>query len=211
MERQSVSILLPTYNRGYILSRAIESVLKQTFLFWELIIIDDGSSDDTENIVKNFSYDIRIKYFKIKHQGKVPALNYGFGKTAYEIISFIDSDDWYEKNHLEIGLNCFSMNPDIDFVTTKLTVIGDQFVVDARDITKKINIEDCKPQGTFFVKRNVVEELGGFPNEEYRSDYLFYNLAKNSGKIISNLDNRTYFYDRTGSDSVTKIKMRECF
>jgi len=211
MERPSISILLPTYNRGYILNRAIESVLKQTFLFWELVIIDDGSVDNTEGIVKKYLTDVGIKYFKIDHRGMMSALNFGFRKSISEKICFLDSDDWYDECHLDVGLKYFNNNPEVDLVTTKLTVLGDQFVIDARDRTKKINIEDCNPQGTFFVKRSVVEDLGGFPEHDYAADYLFYNLAKNKGKIIHNLGVRTYFYDRTGTDSITKNKSKEYF
>lgn len=209
MQNPKVSILLPTYNRGYILSRAIESVLKQTFLYWELIIVDDGSTDDSKKVVKKYFIDKRIKYFNIEHGGQMKALNFGFEKSKADVIAFLDSDDWYDEKHLKIGLDYFQNNLEVDFVSTKLIVIGDQYVVDMRDITKKISVEECNPQGGFLIKREVIERLGGFPKEEYGSDYLFYNLAKEKGFIVHNIPERTYFFDRTRDDSVTKKKTKE--
>lgn len=209
MEMVQVSILLPTYNRGYILSRAIESVFKQTFLFWELIIIDDGSVDNTKEVVKKYLSDERIKFFSISHVGQMSALNFGYKKSKSKIISFLDSDDWYDEKHLQTGCDYLRDHSEVEFVTTKLNVIGDQFVVDMKDNNNLINIEDCNPQGTFFVRRHVVDKLCGFPEVDYGSDYIFYNLAKESQINIHNLNDRTYYFDRTGSTSITKNKIKE--
>lgn len=199
-----ISVLLPTYNRGHILTRAIESVLKQTFSFWELLILDDGSSDNTELTVQKYLLDKRIKYFKLEHKGQMPSLNFGVQKASGAIISFIDSDDWYDVNHLEIGLKCFEDYKNVEFVKTKTTVIGDRCVLDMNDMSQKIDIEDCNPQGTFLIKRNLINRLGGLPEVEYGPDYIFYKLAKDSGVKIKSLENKTYFFDRTGNDSITK-------
>ncbi len=213
MSSPLISILLPTYNRGYILSRAIESVLKQTFLYWELIIIDDGSVDDTEKVVEKYIIDRRIKYLKIVHGGQMRALNFGFtnskSDSKSDLVAFLDSDDWYDDMHLQKGLKYFENNPKVDFISTKLIVIGDQYVVDMRDVTKKIHVQDCNPQGTFLIRREVISSLGGFPNDDYGADYILYNLAKTKGFIVKNTFDKTYYFDRTGSDSITKNRMNE--
>lgn len=204
MQTVKVSVLLPTYNRGYILSRAIESVLKQTFSLWELIILDDGSIDNTEIIVQKYLHDKRIKYFKLQHKGQMPSLNFGVHQAVGEIISFLDSDDWYGTDHLSTGVSCFKDNKDVEFVKTKITVIGDRYVLDMDDMAKTIDLEECNPQGTFLIKCNVIVRLGGLPEVEYGPDYIFYKLAKVSGVVIKNIDKRTYFFDRTGEKSITK-------
>ena len=96
-----VSIVMPTYNRGGVIVNAIRSVIDQTFTDWELIIVDDGSTDNTERVVKSF-YDPRIKYHKIEHTGYVSKVRNAGNKLAKgEIIVVHDSDDVAFPDRLE--------------------------------------------------------------------------------------------------------------
>src|SRR5262245_37886049 len=96
-----VSIILPTYNRaGYILE-AIESIRRQTLKDWELLIMDDGSDDDTEERLKGIT-DERILYHKLPKTGKVSRIkNMAMEKCRAELIAFIDSDDLWAPFKLE--------------------------------------------------------------------------------------------------------------
>ena len=96
------SIITPTFNRGYILPRAIKSVLNQTFKDWELIIVDDGSTDNTSEIVKEFLRDKRIKYIKLeRNQGVGKARNKGIELSTGKFIIPLDSDNVLLENALE--------------------------------------------------------------------------------------------------------------
>ena len=96
------SIITPTFNRGHILPRAIKSVLNQTFKDWELIIVDDGSTDNTSEIVKEFLRDKRIKYIKLeRNQGVGKARNKGIELSTGKFIIPLDSDDVLLENALE--------------------------------------------------------------------------------------------------------------
>lgn len=95
------SIILPTYNRAKLLTRSIDSVLRQTFTNWELIVIDDGSTDNTKSIVRKI-YDKRIKYFYQENQERSVARNNGIAKAKGLYICFLDSDDFYLPNHLSL-------------------------------------------------------------------------------------------------------------
>lgn len=95
------SIIIPTYNRADLISDAIESVIKQTFLDWELIIIDDGSTDHTLNVIKTFN-EPRIKYFFQQNQERSAARNNGIQRAEGDYICFLDSDDCYLSNHLSV-------------------------------------------------------------------------------------------------------------
>ena len=95
------SIIVPTYNRAHMISTAIESVLAQTYKNWELIIVNDGSGDNTEEVVKNYtSHDSRIKYFYQEKKGRSAARNHGIEKSSGQYISFLDDDDYYLKDFL---------------------------------------------------------------------------------------------------------------
>jgi len=98
------SIILPTYNRGDFISNAILSVLNQDYKYWELIVVDDGSTDNTREIISTFN-DSRITYLYKKHEERSIARNYGISFAHGDYICFLDSDDIYYKNHLLVLYN----------------------------------------------------------------------------------------------------------
>ncbi|PVY43028.1 glycosyltransferase family 2 protein [Pontibacter virosus] len=87
------SIITPTYNRINLLSNMIVSVKNQTFTDWELIIVDDGSTDNTSEIVEQFLADDRIKYIKKNNSGAADSRNVGAGSASGSFLVFLDSDD----------------------------------------------------------------------------------------------------------------------
>lgn len=104
MQDTMVSIVLPTYNRAYILGRAVESVLNQTYPYFELILVDDGSTDSTQELIENYQ-DERICYYKLdENGGQSRARNFGIEHARYEYIAFEDSDDIWHPNKLEVQM-----------------------------------------------------------------------------------------------------------
>ena len=101
MNNPFFSIIIPTYNRAHIVNITIESVLKQSYTDWELIIVDDGSTDNTKDVV-NAIQDERIHYIYQKNAERSAARNNGIRNAKGKYICFLDSDDLYEENHLEI-------------------------------------------------------------------------------------------------------------
>ena len=109
-----VSIIMPTYNCGHLIPRAINSVISQSFKNWELIIIDNCSNDNTQETIKNFN-DQRITSFKINNNGIIAASrNKGIEVAKGEWIAFLDADDWWTKDKLQISVN--TLNKGFDFV-----------------------------------------------------------------------------------------------
>lgn len=100
---EKVSIITASYNSERFIKKTIESVLKQTYKNWEMIIIDDCSSDNTESIVNKYiASDKRIKFYKLeKNSGAAIARNLGINKATGEFIAFLDSDDLWDENKLE--------------------------------------------------------------------------------------------------------------
>ena len=95
-----ISIILPTFNHAKFLKKAIESVINQSYINWELIIIDNNSTDDTFEIVNSYS-DRRIIYSKINNNGVIAASrNHGIRLSNGSWIAFLDSDDWWNNNKL---------------------------------------------------------------------------------------------------------------
>ena len=106
-----ISIIIPIYNSERHLSQCIESILKQTYTNFELLLINDGSCDNSRNICNRYAaLDSRIKLFDIPNSGVSHARNLGISKASGEWITFIDSDDWISKDYLSSLYN----NPQFD-------------------------------------------------------------------------------------------------
>jgi glycosyltransferase involved in cell wall biosynthesis len=97
------SIVVPTYNRARLITKAIDSVLSQTFTNWELVIVDDGSTDNTKEVVEQYSSkDKRIKYIYQQNAERSAARNNGIEHSTGEYICLLDSDDYFLPNRLEL-------------------------------------------------------------------------------------------------------------
>ncbi len=195
------TIILATYNRAGKIDKAIKSVLNQTYTNWELIVVDDGSTDTTSKHVKKFS---NVKLISKKHKGVAAARNIGLKKAQGKFITFIDSDDTYREDHLEKHYKTILKNKEVDFFYGGVKVKGSKFVPDFDHPGKEVNVDNCKQAGTFFVRSNVLKKVGGFPNLNFAEDYVLYKNVKAKGYAVKRLYTRSYLYDRTGSDEITK-------
>lgn len=117
MNSSYVSIIIPTYNREDTIMRAIQSVLHQSYPYFELIIVDDHSVDNTENVVQSIRDD-RIKYYKLdENKGVSGARNEGVRRSKYDIIAFQDSDDEWLPQKLEKQILALEQSaPDVGLV-----------------------------------------------------------------------------------------------
>jgi glycosyltransferase involved in cell wall biosynthesis len=113
-----VSIIMPTYNRADTIKRAIGSVQKQTFTDWELIIVDDGSTDNTAALIEGC--DPRLKLIRQGNQGTAGARNTGLCASSGSYIAFLDSDDEWLPHHLELCVSFLRAFPGEQFVTNEL-------------------------------------------------------------------------------------------
>jgi glycosyltransferase involved in cell wall biosynthesis len=100
MQSPFFSVILPTYNRANMIGRAIESVIAQTYTNWELLVVDDGSTDNTKQVVEAYN-DSRIRYIYQENAERSAARNNGIDNAKGEYVCFIDSDDYYFDNHLQ--------------------------------------------------------------------------------------------------------------
>jgi glycosyltransferase involved in cell wall biosynthesis len=115
-----VSIIMPAYNRGYIISEALQSVSGQTFRNFDLIVVDDGSTDDTAAVVQHFS-DARLRYVRHeKNKGYSGACNTGLRQARGEWIAFLDSDDLWKPEKLEKDMDFLERHAEADAVFTDL-------------------------------------------------------------------------------------------
>ncbi len=107
---QYVSIIIPTYNRREFLRKALDSVLRQTYPYFEIIVVDDGSNDGTADMLT--SYGSSIKYLHQNNQGPAAARNTGVKASRYDLVAFLDSDDCFTESKLEIHVAAMEDQPE---------------------------------------------------------------------------------------------------
>jgi glycosyltransferase involved in cell wall biosynthesis len=118
-----VSVIIPTFNRAHFLGEAIESVLNQTYKSIEIIVIDDGSTDNTKTIIEQ--YLDRVKYFYIQHAGISHARNEGLKRATGEFISFLDSDDLFYSYKIELQVQILQQYRSIGLVCSEASAFDD--------------------------------------------------------------------------------------
>lgn len=173
----AVSVIIPTYNRAYCLGRAINSVINQTFTDWELIIVDNFSTDNTRELISNYGDD-RIKYLECRNHGVVAASrNRGLDISSGEYVAFLDSDDWWDHRKLEKSILC--LNQDADFIYHDLFLVSDDGTsplffqkTKSRKLKSKI-FDDLLLNGTAIsnssvvMRRHFLHKIGGFSEDPF--------------------------------------------
>ncbi len=179
--RAKVSIITPTFDRAAYLCAAIDSVLSQTFGDFELIVVDDGSTDDTRAVVERYQADdSRIRYFWQSNQGQSVARNRGIEEAEGEFICFLDSDNAWRPHKLERSLREFDEHPEADIV------YGDFIVIDCAGkeigtnrmkrysgfVTPQLLKDNFVSMNTTMTRRACFAEMGGFDgNDRFAEDY----------------------------------------
>lgn len=197
------TVIIPTFNRASLLPRALNSLLKQTEKDWEAIICDDGSTDDTFDVVKPFiATHPHIRYLYHQNRGTGLTRNSGLLAGCGIYATFLDSDDEYSPTHLAIRKEILLDYPEADLLHGGVTIIGDSFVPDKNDPSRLISLSECVIGGTFFVKRELAIGLGGFGSMRYADDSDFFERAQKAGFTTGETDAQTYIYHRDTPDSL---------
>ena len=163
-----VSIIIPTYNRGWILKEAINSVLAQDFTDFELIVVDDGSTDKTQDILNTYNEDIRA--LRQNNQGVSAARNAGIASALGRFIAFLDSDDLWLPKKLSTQIDFFKSNRDALICQTDEIWIRNGVRVNPKKRHKKFSGDLFKRSlslclispSAVMIKRSLFEEVGVF-------------------------------------------------
>ncbi|MCP9441697.1 MAG: glycosyltransferase [Nitrospira sp.] len=196
--RPLISVILCTYNRAHIVTRALASVMGQTYPHWDLIIVDDGSTDDTARLLMPIiQSDPRMTYCYHANRGVARARNSGIALARGAYVTFIDSDDEYRPDHLSHRLNMMERHPSLSLVHGGIEYIGPaekQYVPDAFRPGKKIHLRKCYAGGTFFARTSVFKSLRGFRNLPFATDLDFIQRMRRRGLPVAVARSRTYRY-----------------
>jgi glycosyltransferase involved in cell wall biosynthesis len=179
-----ISIVIPTYNRGLLLQKAVASVLAQTYKYWELIVADDGSTDDTSEMIHSLQ-DSRIHLLALSHSGNIASLrNAGAKASSGEWIAFLDSDDEWVSHKLEIQLRLLLYEKkQWSYGGYELMDETSQTIGYKSGISRPVSGWIARPLittevavniGSLMVDRRLFDDVGGFNTEPkllYREDY----------------------------------------
>jgi len=168
IRREKVSIIIPTYNRREFVCEAIESVLNQTFQDWQLFVIDDGSTDNTEEKLKQ--YNKKITYIKNNHAGVSVARNCGIQISSGDYIAFLDSDDLWHNAKLEKQIDYFRLNPEASICQTEEIWIRNGKWVNPKKVHRKPSGWIFNPSlslclitpSSVMIHRKVFDQIGCF-------------------------------------------------
>ena len=203
-----ISVLMAVYDTDFsLIKRAIDSVLNQDFQNFEMIVIDDGSQNGTQNQLLNYviQNESKISYLRHTNCGQSESINRGILNSTGEYITILDADDEYKPNHLSSCLNAIA-SLDLIASTTETIVdsLDDFYVPDKYDQSQLIHVDDCILFATLFGKKDVFMNLKF--QKKYAADAQFYESASQKYEV-KKVNLRTYIYYRNIPNSTcAKIK-----
>lgn len=168
-----ISVIIPTYNSDKYICEALDSVLQQTYTDYEIIVIDDGSTDSTRTIIDN-RYNM-VRYYYVKNNGVSAARNSGISMAQGELIAFLDADDMWLPEKLEKQASMFNKNDKLGLVFTENYFFNGQGISEfsankrARlmrgDIVKNIFLNSYVVTSTVMVRKSVFDHVGLFEED----------------------------------------------
>lgn len=219
-----VSVIMPCYNAGQYIQQAIESVLHQTYSRFELIIVNDGSTDNSESIIKKFN-DERIRYFVQENKGQCAASNFGLEQAKGELIKFFDADDCMNPEHLsaqveklgkkkDVLVSCawgrFYTNNPLDAVFIPETVWQDLSSIEWIKLALSQKY-DMMGAPLWLIPREVINETGGWDERlSLNNDFEFSMRLLTHVKAV-HFAGAAKLYYRSGNVSLSQRPSAKAF
>ena len=219
MNAPAVSLILPAYNCEKFIGGAIQSVLDQTFTDFELIIINDGSADQTEFIILSYT-DLRITYLKNKNnQGLIYTLNRGINIAQGKYIARMDADDICIPERLELQKKFLDQHEKIAMVASTVEFINeennftgewelDKKTITPKQIRAKMPYENCIAHPTIMARTEVLKKLKYDERQKHIEDYDLWLRMLNRGYQIEKLNQPLLKY-RVHDKSVTGVFLKK--
>jgi glycosyltransferase involved in cell wall biosynthesis len=215
----AISVIVPTFNQGHFLREAIDSVLAQTFEKWELIVVDNFSSDSTSSLMSTYA-DPRIRYFKFRNHGVIGrSRNYGVSLAYSPFIAFLDSDDSWASKKLEMCIDCFG-DKMVDIVCHAETWSGPKYPSrlihygpkHRCSFKKLVLLGNCLSTSAIVMRRQRFIDVGGFSEDgriNTAEDYdLWIRLARDGARFTFLRENLGNWRIHTAGTSQSAVKSR---
>ncbi|MEJ2883522.1 glycosyltransferase family 2 protein [Pedobacter sp. GR22-6] len=215
-----VSVLLPTYNCAHLISDAIQSILDQTFKDFELLIVDDGSTDNTGEIVARFSYDARLKYHLKPNTGLGDTLNFGIDLSLGEYLIRMDSDDISLPDRFDILVNYMDLNPTIGMCGSEVAYFIENIhteklyyrkfpTIHEEIVDGLLNLSHAVCHPSIIFRKDVVMAAGKYQMKGVGEDLDFFLQMSKKGKLAN--INKCLYLMRMNPNSITHTRWAECY
>lgn len=193
MDKPLVSVVFPAYNAGNTVKESIDSIISQTYDNWELIAIDDGSADNTAEIIQSYK-DVRVKYVKNEtNLGLIKTLNRAIGYCTGKYIARMDSDDIAEPERFQKQVDYLELHPKVIVCGSAIKMFGSKdgksydrevhFLTEDKDLKDYLIKEPCFAHPAVMMRRDVLERTGlrYKENYDYAEDYKLWIDLMNYG------------------------------
>jgi glycosyltransferase involved in cell wall biosynthesis len=196
-EEPRCSIVIPVYNAVKTITRTLDSIISQTMPHFECILVDDGSTDTTRNVLRRYAdKDSRFRLYSRPHGGIVPTLNYGIEQASCGIIVRMDADDMMTPDRLERQLAFMEEHPDIDVVGSQMVSIDVQgspvrqsaYPLTDAEIKEAMFTTNPLAHPTVAFRKKVWNVLGGYQGDGRAEDYLLWSQAHMHGFVFANME-----------------------
>ncbi len=205
-----ISVMMPTYNNAKYISQAIESIYAQNYSNMEIIVVDDGSTDNTKEILKQYK---DIKYFYTEHKGIPFARNIALENSKGEYIAFLDSDDYWLPNKLNTQMQYFKEHPDCEIVFTKYeNFFENEHIKKSNRAIKEKEFEQRNKYYlvTCLVTKNLFTKCGRFgENFKTAEDVEFIHRLSSKGVKLKHIITNVFYMRRLHGNNITLTKTKE--
>ncbi|AWV99994.1 glycosyltransferase family 2 protein [Arcticibacterium luteifluviistationis] len=197
-----LSVIIPVYNSPLYIEEALKSVIKNIPLESEILVIDDGSTDQTPEVLKNFDYNISI-LFK-ENGGPSSARNWGIKHSKGKYISFLDADDIWPNDKISRQLNHLESNPESDLIWGRTLPFG-------------INIQEEKPVfsaylGAGLFRKSAFDKVGNFDEQLLFGEDIDWYLRAKEARLLLNIENEIGLHYRLHqNNSTNNISLRNTY
>jgi glycosyltransferase involved in cell wall biosynthesis len=208
-----VSIIMPAYNAELYLHEAIQSVIGQTYDNWQLLIINDGSKDNTEKIIQGYK-DTRIIYFSQDNRGVSTARNVGLANMQGEFVCFLDADDVFPPDSLRDRVDIFKNNPDVDFADGRVYITGPSIRLVERTWTPAYRgcpqrelvrlRETCFVTASWMIRRKAIGDTR-FKNGLSHAEDLLLFIELSPNRLYDYTESPTLYFRRTGKSAMSNL------
>lgn len=186
-----VSVIIPVFNGELYIKQAIDSILAQSYKLFEVIIVDDGSVDRTERIVASFKN--KVHYVVQNNKGASAARNHGLKLSRGDFIAFLDSDDLWPENKLNLQVRCLIDNPKVE------VLLGgtECFRTNIFNVLNQKQVYYDFQMGSALFRKSVFDKVGSFDEKlKFSEDYDWFFRAKEIGIEIALKEETTLFHRR---------------
>jgi len=205
-----VSLYISTYNYGLYLEKAVKSVLDQNYNDWELIIIDDGSTDDTQAILAEFERNPKIRIYRQKNQGLTRTNNKAIKLACGEYIMRLDADDYLDENAVLVMANVLDCKPDVSLVYPDYYVVSEDGELLRLERRSKVYEEDelldlPSHAACAMIRKSCLIELGGYNEDIPRQDGYDLWLRLIQKYRVYNVNLPLFYYRRHGASMSSRM------